>query len=264
VSSPTLSVDTRSIRTERGRSWLVVAMALAIVAQTAVIALLVTRPLPTPMSAVVIESSQPGDTVIVNGQTVGKTPLPLTVGTEIKSVLVKSSAPPGVALSGHIDPETPPKREPVKGTTETAAIVPTKPNFGGVKLISPIEVKVFEGNEALGSSSDGRIALSPGVHNLELVNSQVGYRSTHAATVKAGESVVIKLTVPDGVLSVNAQPWANCALDKKDIGETPLANLKVALGEHELVCRNPKLGERKQMILVRQSEPTKVGVKFDQ
>jgi hypothetical protein len=264
-----LAADTRTRSkppvAERDRSWLVVAMALAIVAQTAVIALLVTRPVPAATSAIVIESSQPGDTVIVNGQTAGRTPLRLTVGTDIKSVLVKSTAAPGVALSGNIDPETPAaKREAVKGTTELAAIVPTKPKFGGVKLTSPIDLKVFEGTEALGSSSDGPIALSPGVHKLDVVNAQVGYRSTQSVTIKAGESIVLKLAVPDGLISVNAQPWANCALDKKDIGETPLANLKVALGEHELVCRHPKLGEKREMILVKQGEPTRIGLKFDQ
>jgi hypothetical protein len=267
--SPPVAAKARSnsnpVAPERGRSWLVVAMAFAIVAQTAVIALLVTRPVPAATSAVVIESSQPGDAVIVNGQPAGRTPLPLTIGTDIKSVVVKSSAAPGVALSGKIDPETPAAgREPVKGTTERSAIVPTKPNFGGMKLISPIELKVFEGNEALGSTSDGRIALSPGVHKLELVNSQLGYRTTQLTTIKAGESVVLKLSIPDGSLSVNAQPWANCTLDKKEIGETPLANLKVALGEHELVCRNPKLGEKRQTILIKQDEPARIGLKFDQ
>jgi hypothetical protein len=247
---------------ERGRSWLVVAMALAIVAQTAVIALLVTRPVPAATSAVVIESSQPGDTVIVNGRTVGRTPLPLTVGTDTKSVLVKSSAAPGVALSGNIDTETPAgKRETAKGTT---AFAPNRPNFGGVRLISPLELKVFEGNKALGSSSDGPIVLSPGVHKLDVVNAQVGYRSPQTVTIKPGDTVVVKLTPPDGLVSVNAQPWANCALDRREIGETPLANLKVALGEHELVCRNPKLGEQRRTILVKADEVVRIGLKFDQ
>jgi serine/threonine protein kinase len=248
---------------ERGRSYLVVAMAFAIVAQTAVIGLLVTRPAPVPSTALVIESSQPGDTVIINGKPAGRTPLPLQVGTDIKSVLVKSSAPLGVPTSGNVEPEVAAaRREPVKSAGDS--IVPTRPKFGGVRLSSPIELKVFEGNEAVGASGDGPIALSPGSHTLDVVNAQVGYRSQQTVTIKPGETVSLKITPPDGLLSVNAQPWANCSIDRKEIGETPLANVKVALGPHELVCRHPKLGEQRMPVLVRSGEVSRVSVKFDQ
>jgi hypothetical protein len=240
-------------------------MALAIVAQTAVIALLVMRPVPPATAAVVIESSQPGDTVIVNGQTAGRTPLPLNVGTDIKSVLVRSSAAPAVALHGDAEPPSS-RPEAVKATTEmAAALAPTRPKFGAVRLNAPIDLKVFEGDKVLGSSRDTTpIALTPGLHKLDVVNAELGYRSQQSVTVKAGESAVIKVAVPDGLISVNAQPWANCTLDKKEIGETPLANLKVALGEHELLCRHPKLGEQKRTIVVKSNEVTRVGLKFDQ
>jgi hypothetical protein len=134
-----------------------------------------------------------------------------------------------------------------------------------VRLNAPIDLKIFEGDKVLGSSRDATpIALTPGLHKLDVVNAELGYRSQQSVMVRAGESVAVKVAVPDGLISVNAQPWANCTLDKKEIGETPLANLKVALGEHELLCRHPKLGEQKQTIVVKANEVTKVGLKFNQ
>jgi len=83
-------------------------------------------------------------------------------------------------------------------------------------------------------------------------------------TVKAGQVATVTMTPPEGLLSINAQPWANVSIDKKDVGETPLANVKVALGEHELVFRHPTLGERRQTVVVKAGAPTRVSVKFDQ
>jgi hypothetical protein len=209
----------------------------------------------------VIESSQPGDVVVVNGQAAGRTQLQLNVGDDIKSVLVKSSASPGVALSGSDTPAA--KRDAVKGTSDRDALVPARPRIGGLRLKSPFEVKVFEGNEVLGSSS-GPITLSPGVHQLDLVNNELEFRGHQTVTVKAGEVASIVVIAPDGLLSINAQPWANVSIDRKDVGETPLANLKVTLGEHELVFRHPTLGERRQTVVVKAGAATRVSVKFDQ
>jgi hypothetical protein len=75
---------------DRGRPFLVVAMAAAIIMQSALIAFLAGRPAPaaSATSGFLIESSQPGDTVIVNGEAAGVTPLQLPAGTDLKSVRV--------------------------------------------------------------------------------------------------------------------------------------------------------------------------------
>jgi serine/threonine-protein kinase len=90
------------------------------------------------------------------------------------------------------------------------------------------------------------------------------YRGHQTVTVKAGQVAVVTMAPPEGLLSVNAQPWANVSIDRKDIGETPLANVKVTLGEHELVFRHPTLGERRQTVLVKAGAATRVSVRFDQ
>lgn len=61
-------------------------------------------------------------------------------------------------------------------------------------------------------------------------------------------------------LNVNASPWANVWLDGRPIGETPLANLRVPAGEHELIFRHPDLGERRVLAVVEAGGTTRVTV----
>jgi hypothetical protein len=72
------------------------------------------------------------------------------------------------------------------------------------------------------------------------------------------------VAVPNGMLSVNAVPWAEVVLDGRVIGETPIANMSVPLGPHEILLRNPKFPERRQSIVVSLSAPTRVGVDLRQ
>jgi serine/threonine-protein kinase len=68
----------------------------------------------------------------------------------------------------------------------------------------------------------------------------------------------VAVSPPNGRLSINALPWAEVWIDGKSVGETPLANLSVPLGEHEIIFRHPQLGEQRQTALVRQNGVTRV------
>jgi serine/threonine-protein kinase len=70
----------------------------------------------------------------------------------------------------------------------------------------------------------------------------------------------LELTVPNGVLHINALPWAEVWIDGRALGETPIANVAVPPGTHELVFRHPELGERRQSVVVRASSPTRIGI----
>jgi serine/threonine-protein kinase len=65
-----------------------------------------------------------------------------------------------------------------------------------------------------------------------------------------------------GLLSINATPWADVLLDGQAIGTTPLANLSVPIGTHEIICRHPQLGERRQTVTVKAGSPLRVGISF--
>jgi hypothetical protein len=46
------------------------------------------------------------------------------------------------------------------------------------------------------------------------------------------------------------------------MGDTPLANLSVSLGEHDVLFRHPELGERRQKAVVKADTLTRVSVTF--
>ncbi len=133
---------------------------------------------------------------------------------------------------------------------------------GGVRLSAPIELTVLLGDRVLGSSADGPIVTSAGTHDLELINTSLGFRSRRTVTFPAGEIATVAVPVPPGRISVNAMPWAEVWIDGRQVGETPLANLEVPIGEHELVFRHPDLGERRQRIVVRADTVARVSTRF--
>ena len=48
------------------------------------------------------------------------------------------------------------------------------------------------------------------------------------------------------------------------MGVTPLGNIKVPIGSHEIVWRHPTLGERKRVVQVTAKTPVRVGMDFRQ
>jgi len=69
--------------------------------------------------------------------------------------------------------------------------------------------------------------------------------------------------VETGVVSFNATPWAEVWIDGQRLGETPLGNVRLPVGAHEVVFRHPQLGERRAVAVVRASTPERVTVSFE-
>jgi hypothetical protein len=153
-------------------------------------------------------------------------------------------------------PPSPPAADPIRAAANNQ-------RSGGVRIVAPIELKVLQGERVLGSSADGPIVAAAGTHQLDLINTALGFSMRRAVTFRAGQIVNLDVPVPQGRVSINAQPWAEVAIDNRPVGETPLANLSVALGEHEVVFRHPELGERRQRITVRADAPTRVSASFE-
>jgi hypothetical protein len=131
-----------------------------------------------------------------------------------------------------------------------------------VRITSPIELKVLEGDRVLGSTADGPIVTAAGTHQLDLINTTLGYRAHQTVTIRAGVLTPITITPPMGRLSVNAEPWAQVFIDDRPIGETPLANVAVTIGLNQVIFRNPQMGERRETVTVRADAPTRVSTTF--
>jgi serine/threonine protein kinase len=134
---------------------------------------------------------------------------------------------------------------------------------GGVRLSAPIELKVLQGERVIGSSADGPVVMTAGTHVLDLINPALGFRARQAVTFRAGQIITLPIPIPTGRISINAQPWAEVWIDDRPMGDTPLANVDVPLGERQIVYRHPQLGERRQSVIVRADTPARVSVDLD-
>jgi hypothetical protein len=131
---------------------------------------------------------------------------------------------------------------------------------GWIRLDSPGSVQVFENGRVIGNSDFERIMLPVGRHDLEFVNDALGYRERRTVQVVAGQTAAMRLEWPRGTMAINALPWAEVLVDGNRVGETPLGNVSVPIGSHEVIFRHPELGERRMSVTVTARETLKVGV----
>jgi serine/threonine-protein kinase len=130
----------------------------------------------------------------------------------------------------------------------------------GWLAISGVPVQIWENGTLLGSTETPRILVPAGSHELELTNDALGYRLTRTVQVTAGQTLSIALKPPLGTISINALPWAEVWIDGKPAGETPIGNLSLPIGNHELIFRHPELGEQRRTVTVGALAPVNVGV----
>ena len=129
-------------------------------------------------------------------------------------------------------------------------------------MFSPVTLDIAENGKSIGTTEQGRLMLSPGSHVLTFTNREMGYKTTQSVDIVPGEERSVSL-VPTGELSANATPWAEVWLDGKKVGDTPLAALKVPLGTHEVVFKNPQFPERRVTVTVTASAPVAASVDFN-
>jgi hypothetical protein len=186
------------------------------------------------------------------------------------TMTVSSPIPDATRVAAPPSPVTPALAVPTdaKPTPPTPVIDPIKAaasaqRSGGLRLVAPFELKVVQGDRVFGSTQDGPIIQPAGTYQVELINAAYGYTSRRSLTFRPGQITNLDITIPPGRLSVNAQPWAEISIDGQVRGETPLANLSVPVGPHEIVFRHPELGERRQTVIVRADQPARASVTFE-
>jgi hypothetical protein len=136
------------------------------------------------------------------------------------------------------------------------------PVSGWLSVQAPVTVEIREGGKLLGTSEADRLMLAAGHHELEIVNPLLGYRVTKVVQVPPGKTAPIKIDLPNGVVNLNASPWAEVFIDGQRVGETPIGNLSVPIGPHEVVFKNPQLGEKRHAISVSLAAPIRLSVEM--
>ena len=132
---------------------------------------------------------------------------------------------------------------------------------GVVRGRTPLALSLPVGTHALelrgeAGSRSLSLQIAEGVlvsHHADLF-AQPTYLTTDIASKPSG------VKDPSGWLSVNASPWADVFIDGRSVGSTPLANLAVSIGDHEIVWTHPQLGQRRQTVSVTAETPARVSV----
>jgi hypothetical protein len=134
------------------------------------------------------------------------------------------------------------------------------PLSGWVSVSAPVEVQLFEDGRLLGTSRSDRIMVAAGRHDIEVVNEALAYRVVRSVLVPPGRMASISIELPKGTLALNAIPWAEVWVDGDRVGETPIGNLPVSMGPHEVVFRHPEFGEQRHAVTVKGSGPVRMSV----
>lgn len=139
------------------------------------------------------------------------------------------------------------KAAPAPKTAPTGAAAP---RVGGLTVASAIDLVVLEHGATIGSTG-APLAVSDGRHTLDFVNQALGFRLALPVSVAGGRMTTLKVPLPNGRVSINADPWARVTIDGTEVGSTPLANLAVPIGTHEVLFAHPQFGERRQTVVVK-------------
>ncbi len=205
-----------------------------------------------------VRTEPAGAEVTVDGHAYGKAPLTvegLAPGTH--SVVLENEM-------GSVTQEV--KIE--AGTTASLVVPMGAPKnallSGWITVAAPAQLQIFEDGRLLGTSQSDRIMVAVGRHELTMVNESIGFSETQVVNVTPGRVSTIKPRWPNGAMAFNATPWAEVWVDGRQVGETPLANISVPIGSHEVLFRHPELGEKHVRTLVTANAPARVSVDMRQ
>jgi hypothetical protein len=200
----------------------------------------------------IVRSAPSGARVLVDGAFHGLTPLTLTRLSTGKHRVVVQSNGKRVQQSVVIEADA------------TASVIvpflPDAPSSGRLAFTSGVELGVFEDSTFLGTTRTPELLLSAGSHTLRLVNDTLGFAQVQEVTIEAGRLHRLNVQLPTGKLNVNAVPWAEVVIDGAVVGETPIGNLPLTIGTHEILFRHPQLGERTVSAVVTAGAPVRVSV----
>jgi hypothetical protein len=155
-----------------------------------------------------------------------------------------------------------------EGTTSVVFSLPKLPAApavfapvgGWLTVAAPFDLQVVERDEVVGTNGAKRIMLPSGRHDVDLVNQSLDYRERRTIQVAPGKVTILRIDPPKGALSANARPWADVLIDGTNVGQTPIANIAVPIGTHEVIFRHPQFGERRQTIVVTTKGPNRIAM----
>ena len=209
--------------------------------------------------SLLVQSDPPGASVSVDGVAHGVAPVSVAdLAPGDHEVVLQAEGGPAVK-----------QRVVIQAGVTSSVLAPVStatpgPVSGWVSVKAPVSIEIREGGRLIGTTDSDKIMLAVGRHEIELVNDTLGYRATRTIQVPPGRVAPISVEFPQGVMNVNASPWAEVYVDGKRVGETPIGNLPISIGPHEIVFRHPQFGEKRQAVSVTLKAPVRLSVDMKQ
>jgi len=205
--------------------------------------------------SLLIQSDPPGAKVTVDGVSHGAAPVSVN-DLEPGEHEVQLQAEGGAVVRQHVVIQA--------GVTSSVlapvATASAGPVSGWLSVKSSVAMEIREGGRQIGTTDTDRIMLTAGKHDLEIVNDTLDFHTNRTVVVPPGKVAAIGVDLPQGAINVNASPWAEVWIDGKRVGETPIGNLPIAIGPHEVIFRNPQFGEKRQAVSVTLNAPVRLSV----
>jgi hypothetical protein len=215
-----------------------------------------------------IQSTPVGASVLLDGQPRGTTPIDLSDVSAGEHELVLDynghrvrqtvSVAAGATTTLALPIEAPQMAMAGMMPSPEAAPAPV-PTTGTVTVQAPFDMEVFEGETLLGMSGS-KLTLPPGPHTLEIVSKTLVFNTEARVEIVAGKHSRVPVALPKGTVHLNAAPWAEVWVDGRKVGETPIGNLPLTIGPHEIVFKHPDLGEQSHAATVTAAAPLKLSV----
>ncbi len=185
-----------------------------------------------PTGVMFVTSDPVGARVLVDGRPRGVTPITVTDLTPGEHALVLDSP------SGSV------RRSVTIVANETAQVAESI--FAGwVSVLSPFDVAIAEGTRAIQLDDRHQAMLRPGTHELHVENRALGYEEVREVFVKPGEITALSIAPQRSTISVTATAPASVWVDGSRVGETPITELPLDLGTHDVVVRHADSDERR-------------------
>jgi serine/threonine-protein kinase len=203
-------------------------------------------------STVAVTSDPPGARVLVDGTPRGTSPVTipdLSVGRHRVTV---------IGENGSVE------RQVTTEAGATSSVVFSMPrapavSAGWLSVTSPFEVQVIERGEVIGTSASPRFMVPAGARDVDFVNDILGFKDRRRIEITQGATATVTIDARAAV-NLNARPWADVLVDGRPVGQTPIANLSLTLGPHQILFRHPDLGERQQTFMVTANGPNRIAV----
>jgi len=280
----------------------ITALALLAIGEAAYIAapLFRTRALAQARAMLVVQSQPTVADVTIDGQPRGQTPLrlELTPGQHVLELrkdrllrrlplvldaggrttqyieLRASDADPAAAPSASVSASAPTSASTPVSAPATApgtsapnapppeAVVRPAPTVGWLVVQSPLTLSILRNGELIGNSDEGRLKIAPGHHEVELSNTAAGYREATTIQVVAGQQTVLRPDLPQSTIDLASTPSAKVLIDGQDVGETPLSQIALTIGSHDILFRHPDFGDRHVTTFIKVGTPARAFVDF--